>query len=148
LANYEVSHSCEKKVIQDMKTWSIFIVAILIALISTVSAQNPLDAVAGSLQEKVNSAGFELQQKAAMHVMEGNLTQEHITQDLNAAKEDLKGRALEKANQSLNLTSEQIEQKAKEELQNQINQMAKQPGFEGFLAIVGILAAALFMRRF
>ena len=131
-----------------MKTWSIIIVATLIALISTVSAQNPLDAIAGSLQEKVNSAGSELQQKAVQHALEGNLTQEHIAQDLNAAKEGLKGQALEKANQSLNVTSEQIEQKAKEELQSQINQRAKQPGFEGFLAIIGILAAALFMRRF
>lgn len=134
--------------IRDMKTWSIIIVAILIALISTVSAQNPLDAVAGSLQEKVNSAGSDLQQKAVQHVMEGNLTQEHITQDLNAAKEDLKGQAVEKVNQSLNVTSEQLEQKAKEELQNQINQRAKQPGFEGFLAVTGILAVALLMRRF
>ncbi len=132
-----------------MKTWSIIIAATLIALISTVSAQNPLDAVAGSLQEKVNSAGSELQQKAVQHVMEGNLTQEHIVQDLNAAKEDLKGQAVEKVNQSLNVTSEQLEQKAKEELQNQINQQAKkQPGFEGFLAIIGVLAVALLMRRF
>jgi hypothetical protein len=131
-----------------MKTWSIIIVATFIALISTASAQNPLDAVAGSLQEQVNSAGSQLQQKAVQHVLEGNLTQEHFTQDLNAAKEELRGQAVEKVNESLNLTSEQIEQRAKEELQNQINQRAKQPGFEGFFAIIGILAVALLMRRF
>lgn len=135
-----------------MKTWSIILAATLIALISTVSAQNPLDAVAGSLQDQVNSAGSQLQQKAAQHVLEGNLTQEHLTQDLNAAKENLTGQAAKKINQNLNLTAqqlqEQVQQKAKEELQNQVNQAAKQPGFEGILAIAGILAVALLIRRF
>jgi polyribonucleotide nucleotidyltransferase len=135
-----------------MKTWSIILAATLIALISTVSAQNPLDAVAGSLQDQVNSAGSQLQQKAAQHVLEGNLTQEHLTQDLNAAKENLTGQAAKKINQNLNLTSEQlqqqIQQKANEELKNQASAIAKQPGFDGFLAIAGILAIALLMRRF
>lgn len=135
-----------------MKTWSIILAATLIALISTVSAQNPLDAVAGSLQDQVNSAGSQLQQKAAQHVLEGNLTQEHLTQDLNAAREEIVGEAAGKINQNLNLTAqqlqEQVQQKAKEELQNQVNQAAKQPGFEGILAIAGILAVALLIRRF
>jgi PGF-CTERM protein len=148
MANHEVSQFATIKVIRDMKTWSIIVVATLIALISTVSAQNPLDAVAGSLQDQVNSAGSQLQQKAAQHALEGNLTQAHIAQDINAAKENLKGQAAEKINQNLNLTAEQLQQKAKEELQNQVNQRAKQPGFEAFLAIVGILAIALLMRRF
>ncbi len=126
--------------------------ATLIALISTASAQNPLDAVAGSLQDQVNSAGSQLQQKAVQHALEGNLTQEHLTQDLNAAREEIVGEAAGKINQNLNLTAqqlqEQVQQKAKEELQNQVNQAAKQPGFEGILAIAGILAVALLIRRF
>jgi len=135
-----------------METWSILLAATLIALISTVSAQNPIDAVAGSLQDQVNSAGSQLQQKAAQHALEGNLTQEHLTQDLNAAREEIVGEAAGKINQNLNLTAqqlqEQVQQKAKEELQNQVNQAAKQPGFEGILAIAGILAVALLIRRF
>ncbi|MDD1755176.1 MAG: PGF-CTERM sorting domain-containing protein [Methanothrix sp.] len=135
-----------------MKTWSILLAATLIALISTASAQNPLDAVAGSLQDQVNSAGSQLQQKAVQHALEGNLTQEHLTQDLNAAREEIVGEAAGKINQNLNLTAqqlqEQVQQKAKEELQNQVNQAAKQPGFEGILAIAGILAVALLIRRF
>lgn len=126
--------------------------ATLIALISTASAQNPLDAVAGSLQDQVNSAGSQLQQKAVQHALDGNLTQEHLTQDLNAAREEIVGEAAGKINQNLNLTAqqlqEQVQQKAKEELQNQVNQAAKQPGFEGILAIAGILAVALLIRRF
>ncbi len=126
--------------------------ATLIALISTASAQNPLDAVASSLQDQVNSAGSQLQQKAVQHALDGNLTQEHLTQDLNAAREEIVGEAAGKINQNLNLTAqqlqEQVQQKAKEELQNQVNQAAKQPGFEGILAIAGILAVALLIRRF
>lgn len=135
-----------------MKTWSILLAATLIALISTASAQNPLDAVAGSLQDQVNSAGSQLQQKAVQHALDGNLTQEHLTQDLNAAREEIVGEAAGKINQNLNLTAqqlqEQVQQKAKEELQDQVNQAAKQPGFEGILAIAGILAVALLIRRF
>jgi len=126
--------------------------ATLIALISTASAQNPLDAVAGSLQDQLNSAGSQLQQKAVQHALDGNLTQEHLTQDLNAAREEIVGEAAGKINQNLNLTAqqlqEQVQQKAKEELQDQVNQAAKQPGFEGILAIAGILAVALLIRRF
>jgi len=126
--------------------------ATLIALISTASAQNPLDAVAGSLQDQLNSAGSQLQQKAVQHALDGNLTQEHLTQDLNAAREEIVGEAAGKINQNLNLTAqqlqEQVQQKAKEELQDQVNQAAKQPGFEGILAIAGILAVALLIKRF
>jgi len=135
-----------------MKTWSILLAATLIALISTASAQNPLDAVAGSLQDQLNSAGSQLQQKAVQHALDGNLTQEHLTQDLNAAREEIVGEAAGKINQNLNLTAqqlqEQVQQKAKEELQDQVNQAAKQPGFEGILAIAGILAVALLIKRF
>lgn len=135
-----------------MKTWSILLAATLIALISTASAQNPLDAVAGSLQDQLNSAGSQLQQKAVQHALDGNLTQEHLTQDLNAAREEIVDEAAGKINQNLNLTAqqlqEQVQQKAKEELQDQVNQAAKQPGFEGILAIAGILAVALLIKRF
>ena len=121
------------------------VVIALLALIPTVIAQNPIDAVTGSLQEQINTVGQQLQENAAQHIVEGNLTQEHISQDLNATTEQLRKEALEKINPALNVTSEQLEQKAKEELEKQLNQNV--PGFEIAFAMIGILGAALILRR-
>jgi len=77
--------------------------------------------------------------------VEGNLTQEHISQDLNATTEQLRKEALEKINPALNVTSEQLEQKAKEELEKQLNQNV--PGFEIAFDLTGILGTVLILRR-
>jgi lipopolysaccharide export system protein LptA len=61
----------------------------LLALVPTVFAQNPIDAVAGPVQEKMSSAGQQLQQKAVQHIVEGNVTPEHLSQELNANKQNL-----------------------------------------------------------
>ena len=127
-----------------MKMRNIVVIALL-ALIPTVIAQNPIDAVTGSLQEQINTVGQQLQENAAQHIVEGNLTQEHISQDLNATTEQLRKEALEKIDPALNVTSEQLEQKAKEELKKQLNQNV--PGFEIAFAMIGILGAALILRR-
>ena len=127
-----------------MKMLNIVVIALL-ALIPTVIAQNPIDAVTGSLQEQINTVGQQLQENAAQHIVEGNLTQEHISQDLNATTEQLRNEALEKINPALNVTSEQLEQKAKEELKKQLNQNV--PGFEIAFALTGILGTALILRR-
>ncbi|MEI8003945.1 MAG: PGF-CTERM sorting domain-containing protein [Methanothrix sp.] len=117
------------------------------AIISIGAAQNPLEAAASSLQEQMNTAGQQLQEKAVQHVLEGNLSQEHIAQDLNATKEKLTGQAIAKVNQ-MNLTSEQLQQKAAEELKKQVNeQIQKQPGFGAAFAILATLAAAGIIRR-
>ncbi|MEI8003940.1 MAG: PGF-CTERM sorting domain-containing protein [Methanothrix sp.] len=119
------------------------------AIISTGAAQNPFEAAASSLQEQMNTAGQQLQEKAVQHVLEGNLSQEHIAQDLNAGKENLTAQARAKVNQmNLNLTSEQLQQKAAEELKKQVNeQIQKQPGFGTALAMLATLAAAGLIRR-
>ncbi len=131
-----------------MKMWNIFVVALL-AMTPTVIAQNPIDVLTGSVQDQINTAGQQLQQKAVQHAVEGNLTQEHLSQDLGAAKQNLTKEAREKLNQklneNLNLTAEQAKQKAAEELNRQINQ--KVPGFDGLMALLGILAAALVIAR-
>lgn len=131
-----------------MKTWNIFIIAFL-ALISAGMAQNLLDALTGSAQEQMNSMGQQLQQKAAQHIAEGNLTQEHISQEFNATKQNLTEQAKEKLNQklneNLNLTPEQLQQKATEELKRQVNQ--KIPGFEALIALIGLLGVALVIGR-
>jgi PGF-CTERM protein len=107
--------------------------------------------VIGAAQEQTNAMGQQLQQKAVQHIVEGNLTQEHISQELDATKQNLTMQAREKLNQelneSLNLTPEQLQQKATEELKKQVNQKVQQPGFEYAFALAGILGTALILRR-
>jgi len=135
-----------------MKIRSIIITGALLVLISVAFAQNPIDAVAGSLQEQVRGAGEQLQQRAVQHVAEGNLTREQITQNLNATRENLTGKAKQqleqKLNQNLNITPEELEQRAKEELKNQLNQrINQQPGFPAILAVLVIFAAGCLIKR-
>jgi len=127
----------------------LILIACILAGLSTASAQNPLEAAASSLQEQMNTAGQQLQEKAAQHVLEGNLTQEHIAQDLNATKDNLTAQAKAKINQmNLNLSPEQLQQKATEELKKQVSeQIKKQPGFEAALAMLAALAAVGLLRR-
>jgi PGF-CTERM protein len=131
-----------------MKTWIMITVALL-ALVPTAFAQNPIDAVAGPVQEKMNTAGQQLQQKAVQHIVEGNVTPEHLSQDLNANKQNLTAQAKKKLNQeldaNLNLTSEQLQQKATEELKKQVIQQV--PGFETLIALIGLLGVALVIGR-
>lgn len=119
----------------------------LIAVISIAAAQNPIEAAASSLQEQMNAAGQQLQERAVQHILEGNLSQEHIAQDLNATKGKLTEQARAKVKQ-MNLTAEQLQQKAAEELKKQVSQqIPQQPGFEAALAILSTLAAAGLIRR-
>jgi len=133
-----------------MKVLHLILMAYILAIFSTAAAQNPFEAATSSLQEQMNTAGQQLQEKATKHVLEGNLTQEHIAQDLNATKDNLTAQATAKINQiSQNLSSEQLQQKATEELKKQVSeQIKKQPGFEAALAILAAMAVAgLFRRR-
>jgi PGF-CTERM protein len=124
----------EKCFVKGDKLKIVHLILMALAMVSTGSAQNPLEAAASSLQDQMNAAGQQLQEKAVQHIAEGNLTQEHIAQDLN------------KLNQ--NLTSEQLQQKAAEELKTQVSeQIKKQPGFEAALAMLATLAAAGIVRR-
>ena len=133
-----------------MKTWNIIAVTLL-ALIPIAFAQNPIDAVIGAAQEQTNTMGQQLQQKAVQHIVEGNLTQEHISQELDSTKQNLTTQAREKLNQelneSMNLTPKQLQQKATEELKKQVNQKVQQPGFEYAFALAGILGTALILKR-
>jgi hypothetical protein len=131
-----------------MKIWCIIIAVTLLNLTSIALAQNPIDSIAGSVQEQMNTAGQRLQEQAAKHIIEGNLTQEHIIKDLDATKKDLTEQAKNQLGNNLNITPERISEKAADELKNQVNQqIAKQPGFPATLAIFGILATICLMRR-
>lgn len=120
-----------------------------LAIVSTTAAQNPIESVTGSITEQVNAAEQQIQEKAVQHVLEGNLTDEHIFADLNATKDNLTEIARAKINQEIdeskNLTPEQIKIKAEEELKRRMSQ--QQPGFEGFLALLAALAAVGLMGR-
>jgi PGF-CTERM protein len=133
-----------------MNSLHLILIACILAIFSTAAAQNPFEAAASSLQEQMNTAGQQLQEKATKHVLEGNLTQEHIAQDLNATKDNLTAQATAKINQiSQNLSSEQLQQKATEELKKQVSEQIKQqPGFDAALALLAAMAVAgLFRRR-
>jgi len=140
------------QVIRKMKILYLILGASLLAVISTALAQSQIDAAVGSIQEQMNSEGAQLQEKAVEHILEGNLTQEHIVQDLNATAENLTAQAYAQVNQeldeNLNLTPEQLKLKAEEELKRRVNeQIQQQPGFEVILAMLGTLAAVVLIRR-
>jgi hypothetical protein len=128
-----------------MRIPSLIILLVMTAMSSTAIAANPLDMIAAPFQN--NLTPEELQKRAVEHIAQGNLTAEHISQDVNATKEQLKKQAAVQINKSLDITPEQLQQRAKEELKNQVNQRVQQPGFEAFLAVAGILGVFLALRR-
>jgi membrane-bound ClpP family serine protease len=123
------------------------IILSLMTLSSTAMAANPVEMIVAPLQSNINLSPQELEKKAMEHITQGNLTKEHISQDVNATKEQLKKQDLEQVNKSLNITPEKLQQRAKEELKNQVNQRVQQPGFEVILAVGGILGIAFALRR-
>lgn len=138
--------------IRDVKILHLILMVCLLTVISTASAQNPIEAVAGSILDQVNAAGQQIPENAVSHILDGNLTQEHIAQDLNATKENLTEQARAKINQkineNLNLTPEQLQQKAEEELKRQVSQrIQQQPGFDVALALLATLATVSLIRR-
>ncbi len=130
-----------------MRESNLIIVALALFLSPEAMAANPVDLIAAPLQENFNLSAADLEKKALEHIAQGNLTQEHISQDINATKEQLKKDAVGRINQNLNITPEQIEQRAKEELKNQVSQKVQQPGFESLFALAGILGTAFMLSR-
>ena len=127
---------------------SFFFLALLAVLMTTAMAANPTDIIA-PVQQQINQAQGDLQQKVVQHIAEGNLTPEHLQKDVNVTKEELTKKAAE-IEQNASVTQQQLQQKAKEEVKNQVNQVnqkVQQPGFEATLAAAGILASAYILRR-
>ena len=127
---------------------SFFFLALLAVLMTTAMAANTTDIIA-PVQQQVNQAQGDLQQKVVQHIAEGNLTPEHLQKEVNATKEELTKKAAE-IRQNASITQQQLQQKAKEEVKNQVNQVnqkVQQPGFEATLAAAGILATAYILRR-
>lgn len=126
------------------------LVLISIVLPSAIAA-TPLDEAATSLKSQVvkqaNITGTGIEQRAVERILEGNLTKERIRSDVNATKQEIKQRAVQKINQEIDNTTEDLQQKVKSELTNQVNSTAEQPGFEAAFALAGIIAACVFLRR-
>jgi F0F1-type ATP synthase membrane subunit b/b' len=127
-----------------MKVYSLAIILVILVITSTVNGVNPAESIAASAQEKINKTEQELQKKIAEHAVEGNLTMEHISEDVRATaqemKEELKEQGREYVDQKINLTEEELQQKLKEEVQ-------KQPGFVLISSLAGLLAVAYLLRK-
>jgi DNA-binding SARP family transcriptional activator len=113
--------------------------------VASILAANPIDAITSQVREQINAQN--LTEKAIEHIVQGNLTKEHLQQDVNATKKQLKQTAEEKIGQQVNNTIEQIGQKAEAEIDKQLNKTVQQPGFDLVLALAGILAIAYIIRR-
>jgi hypothetical protein len=73
-----------------MRYSGLVIFALALTAIPGAIAANPLETVAAPLQENLNLDAQDLGNKAIEHIAQGNLTQEHISQDINATKEQLR----------------------------------------------------------
>lgn len=125
---------------------SVLVVLCASILIGVAGAANTSD-TAASLNERINQATGELQEKVTQRIAEENLTPENIQQNLNTSREELRQKASERINQNLNLTSEELQERAKEELKTRINETTQQPGFEAAFALVCLFAIACLFRR-
>lgn len=127
---------------------SFFFLALLAVFMTSAMAANQTDIIA-PVQQQINQAQGDLQQKVVQHIAGGNLTPKHLQKDINATKEELTKKAAE-IQQNASITQQQLQQKAKQEVKdqvNQVNQKVQQPGFEATLAAAGILASAYILRR-
>jgi hypothetical protein len=130
-----------------MRYSGLIIFALALTTLPGAIAANPIDTIAAPLQENLNVNAQDLEKKALEHIAQGNLTQEHISQDINATKEQLRKEAIDQINQGLNVTTKEVEQRAKEELQNQVNQRTQLPGFEALFALLGLMSIAFALGR-
>lgn len=135
-----------------MKMIHLFLLAALVAMASSASALVPAPSANESLQDKIGAEGLQLRDKSVKNLLEGNLTRDSISKDINATKQNLTNLARRKIvgeiDENLNQTADQIEQKAREELQKRLGQEAMpQPGFGATLAILVSLASAGLIRR-
>lgn len=133
--------------------FALVVFALALIVMPAATAANPIDMAAAPLQEKLNATASDLGKSAIEHIAQGNLTQEHISQDINntinTTKDQLKKAAMEQIDQELNATADQIGQKIKVDLKNQVNKKVQEPGFEALFAILSLLSTAsiIILRR-
>ena len=126
----------------------ITILALILMLTMASQAANMLDVIVPQASKQADIASQNLTQKAVEHTVQGNLTQQHLEQDFNATKGQIKQKAEDIIKQQVNNTTEQIQQKAKEAINNQVNKSFQQPGFELAFALMSVLLAAYLLRRY
>jgi PGF-CTERM protein len=121
----------------------ILVLASAVVFLATAAAQNPVDITSAPIQEKLNQAP----QNIAQHIVEGNVTPEHLQKDVNATAQELKKTAAQEIQQHANVTTQDLQKMAEQEIKNQVAQKVQQPGFEAAFAAIGILATACVLRR-
>jgi hypothetical protein len=136
-----------------MRIIYLFLLTALLAIALTASAQGQLSSANESLQDKITAEGEQLRDRSVKQLLEGNLTRDRISQEINTTKENLTNLAREKIgetiDENLNQTADQIEQTAREELHKRLGQeIPQQPGFGAAMAaLVSFVAAGLLRRR-
>jgi len=136
-----------------MRIIYLFLLTALLAIALTASAQGQLSSANESLQDKITAEGGQLRDRSVKNLLEGNLTMDRISQEINTTKENLTKLAreeiVETIDENLNKTTDQIEQKAREELHKRLGQeIPQQPGFEAAMAaLVSFVAGGLLRRR-
>ncbi len=130
-----------------MVSKGIVISALVLMLVVASQAANPLGTITSQVSKQADIASQNLTDRTVEHFVQENLTQEHLQQDFNATKGQIKQKAEEMIKQQVNNTTEQIQQKAKEEINKQVNKSVQQPGFELMFALGSILLIAYFARR-
>ena len=126
----------------------ITILALILILTIASQAANVLDVIVQQASRQADIASQNLTQKAAENLLQGNITQQHLEQDFNATKGQIKQKAEDIIKQQVNNTTEQIQQKAKEAINNQVNKSFQQPGFELAFALMSVLLTAYILRRY
>jgi PGF-CTERM protein len=126
-----------------MKYLTLIILLASALLVAAASAQNPVDIISAPIKEKLSQAP----QKVAQHIIEGNITAEHLQKDVNTTTQELKKTATQEIQQHANVTTQDLQKMAEQEIKNQVAQKVQQPGFEVAFAATGILATACLLRR-
>lgn len=129
---------------QEMKPRSPIVMLLLaVVLFSGGAAQNPVDIISAPIKEKLNQAP----EQVAQHIVEGNISTEHLRRDVNATTQELRKTATGEIQRYSNVTPDDLQKIAEQEIKNQVAQKVQQPGFEAALSALGILAIALLLRR-
>jgi PGF-CTERM protein len=125
----------------------VFVLASAAVLIMSATAQNPADIIGAPIKEKISQAQAQIPQEITQHIIEGNITSEHLQKDVNATAQELKKTAAQELQQHSNVTAQDLQKMAEQEIKNQVTQKVQQPGFEAAFAAAGILATAYILRR-
>jgi hypothetical protein len=121
--------------------------ALCLVVVSVALILTAISGTAVPVQEHIGSAQSELQKKATEVLIEGNLSSEKLSQEVNDTANVLKKQAVGHINETINISQSELEKRAKEEIQKQASQAIAQPGFELPLAMACVALCSLILRK-